>query len=136
MENEIVNVFSVTVRGDDKRIVSNSIQFYIGQLLVMEYTFETPILFCTVLNLQTDRKINLKHSIPFSESHLVACDKDGRGHVWQIDEIISQITKRENENPVLETEYPPEESYMKDIQTPTPNTFPKKVEHSLHKESH
>ncbi|KAG2375274.1 hypothetical protein C9374_009897 [Naegleria lovaniensis] len=102
MGNEIINVFAVIFLDDSNQIMNNSIRFYIGQLLVIEYSFETPILFCTVLNLK--KSVNLKSSMPFAGSHLVACDKDGKGHVWLIDEIIAQISRVNSQQEVTVTD--------------------------------
>lgn len=96
MDHEIVNVFAIIFLDDSNQIVANSIRFYIGQLLVIEYSFETPILFCTVLNLE--KRVHLKSSIPYAGSHLIACDKDGKGHVWLINEIIAQIKGMDSQN--------------------------------------
>ncbi|EFC40679.1 predicted protein [Naegleria gruberi] len=140
----MVNVFSVSFRDKNNRIISNSMQFYIGQLLVMEYSFETPILFCTVFSMKKDNRINVKSSIPLPGSHLVACDKDGRGHVWLIDEIISQIIKKDQQENHYD-EYPleqpeqPEESYQNmsfSLETPRPQSVPKQMQsyYSPHEE--
>jgi len=104
MQDYVINVYAVTFEDEHHRLISSVLQFYLGQILVLEYTFETPILFCTVMNLEKERRINVKSSLPISSSHLVACDKDGRGHVWLIEEIIAQIKKTppspRNENKV------------------------------------
>ncbi len=68
----------VVMATGDPRTQKGALCFYDGIKLVLEYAFDSPVVYCCLAN-------------DFDERHLIACCQDGTGFVWPVLDIVNAI---------------------------------------------